>query len=322
MIQPKSPWPLLKPPVNLYVMAGENGLIWDAGYGTPSDTRYVHRALEQIAAIMVQRRRPHTVRTLMISHAHGDHFAGLNALRRTTGARVLLTRPMAAKIASAATYAAAWEETAEAIRPRISRRRRITGRIIDSMQKTLFGMDWMPDPDEILPPSGTITAGGRIWRYFPLPGHTDDHIALYNAQEGILLAGDHVMRSVTPWLGPPRGSVSAYEKSLSTLLALPRLTRIFSAHGSPITDPRQRLTEALAHSQRRTEKVVSVVVESGKGGCDFFEVIEALYPVSSRVTRISAEGWVLLTLRMLVKEGRIRAKKQHRNWRFYPARSR
>lgn len=74
--------------------------------------------------------------------------------------------------------------------------------------QTFFGSkNW---PDEVL----TLDLGSRIMDIIPIPGHTDDSIALYDRRTGILLTGDTVY--------PGRlyvNDFSAFQKSLHRLAA-------------------------------------------------------------------------------------------------------
>ena len=317
-IEITSRWPLIKPPVNLYVVAGCDGLLWDAGYGRKADVRRAVSGIEAVARNQKEKGRPFAITRLIPSHGHGDHFAGLSALRKHTGGRVLLTENLARKIKSADTYTKSWQTDTNPVSPRRSSGRKVFAMKLDRVQEALFGMAYLPDPDRIIPETTTLSVGGRVWQIFPIPGHADDHLALYNAETGILMTGDHVMPRLTPWMGPPRSSIRAYEASLIRLLQLPKLTRLLPAHGSPVDRAEERIQDALAHSKKRTERVFRMVNENNPDGLSFKEVVLRVYPVASRTTRISGEGWILLTLQELVDSGRIKAASRNGDWRFLP----
>ncbi|MCW7754445.1 MBL fold metallo-hydrolase [Desulfobotulus sp. H1] len=310
-----SPVSVLKPPVNLYYFGGKDGLLWDAGYGTRSDVGYVIRDLENIFKLMRKRGEKGGLENILISHAHTDHFAGMAPLRQHTGANILLTPAMAARTGSERAYRKAWQENPGLLRPHAPTLTRVVLPFLEWMQDRLCGVHWIPDPDIIIPPAHTLKAGNRILTTLPVPGHADDHIALYCPAEGLIFSGDLVLRTMTPWLGPPRSNINDYEDSLARLSSLP-LNRIFPAHGSPIEAPAVHLAKALAHSKKRTARVLHHVLRASKEGIAFHSLIKQLYPRSSAVMRLSAEGWVLLTLRMLIEEKKIRARKKGVQWCF------
>ncbi|TWI65792.1 glyoxylase-like metal-dependent hydrolase (beta-lactamase superfamily II) [Desulfobotulus alkaliphilus] len=312
-----SPIPLLKPPVNLYFFAGQDGLLWDAGYGSRSDIKKVMKALETISQIMDRRGESCRVSRILVSHGHGDHFAGLYHLRRLTGAKILLTSAMAKKIHSAEAYRKAWQKSTGFPQPRPPALTGLVFPLIEWVQEKTFGMHWINNPDEIIAESGVLQAGNRRLSWFPIPGHSDDHLGLYDGTSGFLFSGDQVLRTITPWLGPPGGSIKAYETSLKKLGRLKNLKKIFPAHGSPIEEPQKHLNQALAHSRKRTRKVSQEILNAGNHGISFYRLLKKLYPKTSAVTRISAEGWVLLTLHMLMEEKKIRAEKNKGKWQFF-----
>ncbi|WP_179953435.1 MBL fold metallo-hydrolase [Desulfobotulus mexicanus] len=310
--------PLLKPPVNLYFFAYQDGLLWDAGYGTRNDIKTVMKALEIISQIMESRGESCQVSRILVSHGHGDHFAGLYKLRHLTGAKILLTSATAKKISSAEAYRKAWQENTGFPQPRPPALLGLIFPVIEWIQEKTFGMQWVNEPDEIIAESGVLQAGNRLLSYFPIPGHSDDHLALYDAAAGFLFSGDQVLRTITPWLGPPKGSINDYEISLKKLQRLKNLKIIFPAHGSPIEEPQKHLDHALAHSRKRTLKVSKEIQNAGDNGISFYPLLKKIYPKASSVTRISAEGWVLLTLHMLMDEKKIRTKNKAGKWYFYP----
>ena len=53
------------------------------------------------------------------------------------------------------------------------------------------------------PPGGSTTprssrSARREWVALHTPGHTNDHLCLFDAADGIVLTGDHVLPTITP----------------------------------------------------------------------------------------------------------------------------
>ncbi|MDL2286261.1 MBL fold metallo-hydrolase [Desulfococcaceae bacterium OttesenSCG-928-F15] len=318
-IQVPSKLKKIKPEVNLYFFAAEDGILWDAGYGGELSMHVVERDLAAIQKIMAERGQKCRVTRILLSHGHADHFSGLKGLRELTGAKVLLTATQAANVKNRSEYLRAWREPKDAMEPETPFSIFLANLFFRGLQDWLFGVNWMPDPDEIIPESGNLRVGGRILHYFPIPGHADDHIALYSAPEGILLSGDHVLRRITPWIGPPRSDIDEYEASLEHLLALTDLKIILPAHGSSITDPYPHLRAALRHSHARTNKICRLVTRAGHKGISFYGIVMRVYPKSSFLLWLSARGWILLTLRMLIKDGCIGVRREKGRQIFFSA---
>lgn len=316
MIRLASRLPAIKFPVNLYFFAGEDGLLWDAGYGGELPRERIRRALDTIRQKMAERGEKCKVSKILISHAHIDHFSGLAGLRKITGAKILLTANQARKIENKAAFRNAWRGKRTDIRGSLPFFHFYLNLIHFRLEEWLYGMSWMPDPDEIIPESGMLRAGSRILRYFPIPGHADDHLALYDASEGLLFSGDHLLHRTT-WLGPPLSNIDSYEKSIEHLLALTSLQKILPAHGPPLENPLLQLEKTLQYSRSRTDKLCRTLAGAGEKGLSFYELILSLYPAASIVHRLSAQGWILLTLQMLVERGRVGIRPQRGQKTFF-----
>ncbi len=63
-----------------------------------------------------------------------------------------------------------------------------------------------------------ITLGGRDWVGLFTPGHTDDHLCLYDEEGGVLLSGDQVLPTITPHISGliPGDPLLDYTRSRST----------------------------------------------------------------------------------------------------------
>lgn len=104
LVSERGGWGPMRPPVNIYVLAGENGLVFDAGYGTAGSVRFLAREIRRIESLCRDRGDACSIRRVMPSHAHPDHFSGLAALRDGLGLRIVLTRQMADIIRSRRVY--------------------------------------------------------------------------------------------------------------------------------------------------------------------------------------------------------------------------
>ena len=83
-----------------------------------------------------------------------------------------------------------------------------------------------------------VTLGGREWVGLFTPGHTDDHLCLYDEEGGVLLAGDQVLPTITPHISGliPGDPLLMYIESLDRLSDLPHVSTVLPAHGQPFHD--------------------------------------------------------------------------------------
>jgi len=320
VIEEKGIFRSLKPPVNIYVITGSCGLIFDSGYGSRSSIRRFASEFEKINKICADRGVENDINRILLSHAHADHYSGLKPLREKYGFRIILTERMAGIIKSRAAYTESF---------RIDKPETVSG-LIHGLKKFIknikrfieiwiyiryWGVTFVSDPDEIIEDNSEIRINNELWEIFQSPGHSNDHISLYNREKGILLSGDNVLRSVNVWLGPPKSDIDDYEKTISDFMALDNLQIILPAHGKPVTDPYDRLDEILRWRRKRTADVKSIIKKIGSRPFTIDEILAALYPSQGKMKREFARGWVELTITKLIQEGMV--KKGERDDFFY-----
>ncbi len=323
VIKERGAFGAFKPEINVYVLAGSDGLIFDAGYGNRGAVRHLVREVHAIEERFRYEGRPFSVRRILPSHAHPDHFSGLRSIREELGLRVLLTGRTAEIIASKASFYRSYD--ADEAADLLVRRGR-AGRVRYALEQAffhrfydhLYGLNFVPDPDEIIPENSDLEINGEKWNVFPSPGHASDHISLYNRERGVLFTGDNVLRSITTWLGPPNSDLEAYIASLERMLELPRLDLVLAAHGSPVYDPKKRIRDIIDFRRQRTAQVCGIVAGSG-GGVTADGIIQKLYAGEGRFKHEMARGWVALTLRFLESRGMVKRQDEGREIRFFPA---
>lgn len=94
--------------------------------------------------------------------------------------------------------------------------------------------------DRVLKNSETIRLGDRCFEVIHIPGHSDDSIALYNKEEGVLFAGDSPLVINSP--GGTYGS--GFVRALKSLCRK-SIRTIYFGHGDPL---RKHVRETLRRS--------------------------------------------------------------------------
>jgi glyoxylase-like metal-dependent hydrolase (beta-lactamase superfamily II) len=178
-------------------------------------------------------------------------------------------------------------------------------------------MTFITQVDELIENESQININGEDWEVIASPGHSSDHISLYNEEKGVLLSGDNVLKSITTWLGPPNSDINAYIKTIQHIQDLPNLNIILPAHGDRISNPQQRIKEILAHRKERTAQTLQIINENRDKGIRPGDIIKALYPDANKVMREFARGWVCLTLKYLEEQNKITRKEEKNHIRFY-----
>lgn len=309
------------PPVNIYVIPGENGLIYDAGYGNRAALDQLAAGLKQIKAICRKRSLRFNITRIIPSHSHPDHFSGLVKIKKRFGTAIVLTEEMAGILRSKESYNKTYQSqgSGKFYFPASPLKRVLadfSAQYIEHFFDKFYLSRFIPSPDTVIKTPATIRINHRQWEVFPSPGHCQDHISLYNPKAGILFSGDNVLRTVTPWLGPPRSSLTQYVNSLEKLLELPGLKLILPAHGSPVTAPQKRIKALIRWRQQRIAGTLEIIEKSGPKGVTLAKLLKTLYRGKGRDKLFLAEGWVRLTLDHLLETGIIKSFQHNKQLRF------
>ncbi len=114
-----------------------------------------------------------------------------------------------------------------------------------------------PDPTRRVRHGSPIRLAGREWIALHTPGHTLDHLCLYDPENGVLLSGDHVLPSITPHIsGSGQGdALRSYLATLDLVGALDGVKLGLPAHGHPFTDVPGRVEAIKEHHFERMEKL-------------------------------------------------------------------
>jgi glyoxylase-like metal-dependent hydrolase (beta-lactamase superfamily II) len=141
------------------------------------------------------------------------------------------------------------------------------------------------------------------WAVVELPGHADGHLGFL--RDGVLIAGDHILRPISPAVGlypesrpDPLGD---YLASLERTIELaPRV--VYPGHGDPIHDVAGRARELIEHHRRRLDETERVL---GQQGLTPYEISLRLFGDDlSPTLRRFAVAETLSHLERLVRDGR------------------
>ncbi|HNI34726.1 MAG TPA: MBL fold metallo-hydrolase, partial [Microthrixaceae bacterium] len=109
-----------------------------------------------------------------------------------------------------------------------------------------------------------IVLGGREWVGVHTPGHTGDHLCLFDPADGILLSGDHVLPTITPHISgmtQSTDSLADFFAALHKVADLDGVRLILPAHGHPFTDLSERVDAIERHHEDRLDELVRIGIE-------------------------------------------------------------
>ena len=260
--------------VNCYVLRdGDGWTIIDTGINYPAG-----RAAWQVALAKLEI-APKMIRRIILTHAHPDHYGMAGWLAEQSGASVQLA-PLEQAFARTAWHAGAANE--QAIVDFFQARgmpAELAERIRYSMAETRAMTAPWPATSTI-EPGEALRIGGRSFQVIATPGHSDQHLVFYCAEDRLLLCGDAVLIKITPnislWPHGRPDPLADFLQSLDRLAAL-HVDLALPGHGPLIHAFGQRLAELRAHHHERLE-----LMEQATGdGATAFTICTTVFPTTA-----------------------------------------
>ncbi len=287
------PLPFALRQVNVYLIndgAGHLTLV-DAGLGLPRDEAALREGMARIGVT------PEALDAIILTHAHPDHIGLARAFHEASGAPVYMLEREDERMFNV------WGENSGPALMAVTRSFAENGMVLEEAQSDprvsgavregISGIEEQRRAVYPIPPRESITTlsdGETLtlgrWRYQAIwtPGHSDYHLCLLR-EDGLFIAGDHVLPSITPNIGLYPYSrpdpLLDYDQSLVKVRDLPaRLT--LPGHRAPIVDLVARVNELRAHQRERSEAVHALVAAADEDGAIAGNVASALFGVRLR----------------------------------------
>ena len=308
------PLPMRPSVVNVYLVGdGDEWALIDTGINSDESKGVLRAALAAVGC------PPTSVRKLLATHFHADHFGASQACRELTGAQLCLSAPDAERVERV--LAAGDRLPAEAV-PFF---RRHGFPLPDEPEKTLsparvWGSLYEPAlPDRLIGDGDVVHVGEREVRVVWTPGHTPGHCCFYLPRDRFLIVGDHLLPKITPHVGAypggPDNPLGDYIASLRKVAEL-EVERVLPAHGRVYRDHRYRADQIVHHHEYRKNEMLDSVRRRPKTA---YEVaVDVLGPGDDRplVHRLAATFETLAHLRLLLYEDKVRRVEEPERVRF------
>ena len=242
--------------VNLWLLdEGDGWTIVDCGIAAETTKQLWRRVLAAAA-------RGKPVRRVIVTHMHSDHLGLAQWLCETQGARLWMSAAdyrWAQRMLGATGEAFGAKAAAYLLRHGVE-----PGSLID-LART------QPSPYPALVPGlpplyraiadgQEVDIGGRTWRALAAEGHTPEHLSFYCASLDLMIAGDMLLPSISPYVGVPATTPEAnplpgFLRSLDRFLALSDRTLVLPSHGNPFRGIASRVAELHRHHRDRLADV-------------------------------------------------------------------
>ena len=263
--QLRLPLPFALNHVQCYLLRGDDGwTILDAGLNTSIARKEWQDAF---ATLQIA---PSDVKQIIITHCHPDHYGLAGWLQEQC--RVAGVAPPVLMSQRGITFAAeVWQQHESQIEQMKTNFHHcgLTPKQATTVANEVgfVATRTSPHPKSVSPlqPGETIKMGHRKFEMIHAPGHADGQIIFYDADDRLLLSGDHVLNDITPHIGRwPNGDPDPLGRYLNSLQQLSHLdVRLaLPGHKTFITNWQERLNELLLHHELRLQHTLDAI---GKG---------------------------------------------------------
>ncbi|MFN0087086.1 MAG: MBL fold metallo-hydrolase [Blastocatellia bacterium] len=298
------PTPFPVGPINIYLVMDEPLTLIDTG---PKTDEALEALRAQLAKLGVGLSK---IGRILLTHTHEDHCGLAATIRRESGARV---------------HVHEWERDniSEHRRTRVDRELLRQAGVPAEEMETIAGRyelihhfaDAVEDVATYRDDHEFVFASGSL-RVVHTPGHTPGSSCFYRESSRLMLAGDTILKNITPNpvlnadpVDPARRfhSLGEYLVSLARIRALaPTLLR--TSHGPDVTDYEEYFHSLVRHIDQRQAKILSLIP---KEGVTAWQISLLLFPRLDRLNRFLAVSESIAHLDLAVAEGRLRVERSN-----------
>jgi glyoxylase-like metal-dependent hydrolase (beta-lactamase superfamily II) len=125
----------------------------------------------------------------------------------------------------------------------------------------------------------SVVINGQAWQCISGFGHAPEHIALYQADAGVLISGDMVLPRISTNVSvydaePEADNLRLFLESIDKFKPLPPHTLTLPSHGKPFVGLHERIAQLHAHHQDRLSEVLQACAEKA---CCAHDVLPVLF---------------------------------------------
>jgi glyoxylase-like metal-dependent hydrolase (beta-lactamase superfamily II) len=294
------PTPFPVGPINVYLIIADPLTLVDTGPKTDEALTALRAQLRQLGHTTAD------IKRIILTHTHEDHCGLAGTLQQESGARVYVHEWELANISKQRQTRVNQHLLLRAGVPQeelqqMAARYELIHRFADAVAD----VEAYRDEQEFIFASGAL-------RVIHTPGHTPGSSCLLREANRLLLAGDTILKNITPNpvlnadpIDPQRcfPSLGEYLVSLARIRAIAP-TLLKTSHGDDVTDYEEHFHRLVKHIQERLHKVISLVP---KQGITAWEMSRLLFPRVEHINRFLAVSEAVANLDLAVAEGKLRA---------------
>ncbi|MED0755721.1 MBL fold metallo-hydrolase [Aneurinibacillus thermoaerophilus] len=230
---------------------------------------------------------PEDVGRIILTHYHPDHFGYAGGLQKWTGADVYISETAQDR----GLYV--WTEENFERNEQFYLAAGMPEELVRKLRENddaFYGLVRpFPEQTQIIHEGDTYRIGELTYEAIHTPGHAEGHMCFYNKEEKVLLAGDHLLKKITPNIsyhgyGDPN-PLRTYLASLEKIKTL-EISLVVPGHGPVFTDAQERIEELLRHHEER----LAFVLEQVRGEMTAYQVSQQLF---SRVLTVHEQRFAI-----------------------------
>jgi len=237
--------------VNTYAICGGHGVtLIDPGWANDASETALVTALGRLGYAVGD------VSSILVTHAHWDHYTLAIKWQRERGVKVILgageRHTIDAFTASEAHYPIQVGLLRRAGAPNLAD-------AVQQLELEPHERDMPFGPPDVWVNGGEeLDCNGRTIIAHATPGHTRGHVVYGDPTDGLFFTGDHILPRITPSIGFERAPeplpLRSYLASLQLFLALPD-ARMLPAHGAVADSVQSRARELMIHHRQRLDLI-------------------------------------------------------------------
>ena len=252
------PTPFMVGRVNCYLIDDDPLTLVDCGPNSGKALDELERRLGDHG------RRIEDLERIVITHQHLDHLGLVDVLARRSAAEVATLDLLAPVVEDFGAHAERDDELAQALMLRHGIPEDVVA-ALRAVSRMARGWGGSTAVSHRLTDGGRLDFAGRSFEVLHRPGHSPSDTVFFDAADGTLLAGDHLIRHISsnPLISRPLDGSDRGERprALLTYMASLRATRempvelVLPGHGEPFSGHVELIDERFALHERRARKI-------------------------------------------------------------------
>ena len=269
------PTPFAVGRVNVYLIDDDPLTLVDAGPNSGTSLDELQRGIASLGHALED------IALVVLTHHHIDHLGLVSLVASHAGAEVAALDATVPYIEDYSAEAQAEDDFAYEMMLRHGIPKDVAT-ALRSVSRAFQAWGARAKVSRVLHDGDELRLRDRALRVHHRPGHSSSDTVFHDADRGMLIAGDHLLRHISsnPLIARPRDGSDDRPQSLVTYLDSLTATRamdlklVVSGHGDPIEDHRALIDERFRATERRAAKLHGLITERPRSA---HELAQALW---------------------------------------------